>query len=72
MAQAKNLTEKQKKKKKKRKRENLARAVKPLKDKQGSFMEYINLIKDKFLELPKKYKIAIGVGVIVILALIFG
>tara|TARA_R100000329_G_C7609647_1_gene216292 strand:- start:1081 stop:1188 length:108 start_codon:yes stop_codon:yes gene_type:complete len=35
-------------------------------------MEYINLIKDKFLELPKKYQIAIGVGVIVILALIFG
>ena len=72
MAQAKILTEKQKKKKKKRKRENVARAIKPLKDKQGSFMEYINLIKDKFLELPKKYQIAIGVGVIVILALIFG
>jgi hypothetical protein len=72
MAQAKNLTEKQKKKKKKRKREKVARAVKPLKDKQGSFMEYFNLIKEKFLSLPKKYQIAIAFGVVVVIAVIIG
>mgnify|MGYP003320231867 CR=1 FL=1 len=70
MAQAKNLTEKQKKKKKKRKREKVARAVKPLKDKQGSFMEYFNLIKEKFLLLPQKYKLAIIFGVVVVIAMI--
>lgn len=72
MAQAKNLIEKQKKKKKKRKREKVARVVKPLKDKQGSFMEYLNLIKEKFLLLPRKYQIAIGMSAIVVVALIFG
>ena len=35
-------------------------------------MEYLNLIKEKFLLLPRKYQIAIGMSAIVIVALIFG
>ena len=35
-------------------------------------MEYLKLIREKFLLLPRKYQIAIGMSAIVILALIFG
>lgn len=35
-------------------------------------MEYLNLLKEKFLSLPKKYQIAIAFGVIVVIAVIIG
>ena len=35
-------------------------------------MEYFNLIKEKFLLLPRKYQIAIAFGAVVIIAMIIG
>jgi len=35
-------------------------------------MEYLNLLKEKFLLLPKKYQVAIAFGVVVIIAMIIG
>jgi|AACY02.3.fsa_nt_gi hypothetical protein len=35
-------------------------------------MEYLNLLKEKFLLLPRKYQIAIAFGAVVIIAMIIG